>query len=514
MSPINQYPASSSGGSETGKVVYQSGTLAQRPSSPAAGTTFFNTTTGELEIFQTGVWSTLQLPVLSKAPTITGIVDNGTQTAYGNSSVTLTYTLNDKGGYSGNYTATSSPNNISQTSLVTDPSTSNTITVSGLPSNINYTFNLAGNNNAGTGAATTSTSILATSVPQSIQVFTPTNVEATSQTITLTPGNNGGYPVTTYTLKNNNTNASINQSSPVFNLTGLSPATVYTFTATATNSNGTSVPVTSGAMPTLFPYRLLATITSSQTFTVPSNITRLAVAAIGPGNNGTSGADAPGSGGSGGAGVIFWGQETAAGTQYSVTIPSGSGGSTTFGSLLSVGAGTSYTCTATNFTAINGATTQGANGTSTLFPSNITSISGAELSGVGSGGAGGAGGVKGGVVVSGPYRAGNNRYGYYNYYYTYYANASGQAGGSGGGYGAGAGGKGGNGSVGGQVGAVGGSPRYGYYYYYYYAQQSYAQAGTSGSNYGGGGGGAGGNINAAATNGGSGGQGVVYVYGY
>jgi hypothetical protein len=464
---------------------------------------FFNTTSGQLQIFETGVWSTLQMPVLSAAPTIVSVVDNGVGKAYGDySSITITYTLNETGGYAGNYTAISTPGGISQTSNVTDPSTSNTITIGGLTSNTNYTFTLAGNNNSGTGAAATTSSVKATSVPQAVQAFTPSNVQTTTQTITLTPGNTGGKAVT-YTLLNNVTNQSITQSSATFNLTGLTPATSYTFTATATNDNGTSIPVTSGILGTLAPYKLLDTITSSKTFTVPSGVTRLAVAAVGPGDNGQTVYYSGGNGGNGGAAVIFWGQQTTAGTQYSVGIPSGSGGSTTFGNLLSVGTVGTYSCSVTNYSAINGGSAPGGNGTSILFPSDLRGVTGADLTGIGSGGAGG----NGGAAVTGGIGRVQNRY---QNYLTYRYASGGSAGGSSAGYNGGAGGNGGQGGASGSY--ISGYTRYGAVYTY--TQYQAHSGGGNGGNYGGGGGGAGGNPNGGTSAGGNGGQGVVYVYGY
>jgi hypothetical protein len=523
MSPISQFPAASTG-SEA--VTYTSGTTAQRAASPTAGSTYYNTTLGELQIFQNGVWTALQLPAAPKAPTVVSLTDNGSEKAYGtNGSITITYTQNQEGGFAPNFIATSTPGSISQTSAIANPSTSNTITINGLTSNTSYTFALAGINVSGTGTSTTTDAITATTVPQVPQSYNFASVTGNSVTLNWTAGNTGGKAVT-YRIKNLATNASVTTANTTYNFTGLSGS--VSFEIYAVNANGDSLPLTTSSLTMGF-YTRLSTVTSSTTYTVPAGTTKLAFTAIGSGANGSAGNTSNGgAGGRGGGGAIVYDVSVTAGDQFVISIPGSGGGATTVtksgsAQLLSAGATVSVDAAqaGSNYATANPGTagtagnngngptsgTSGGAGNSLTYPTAITNVAGNEAVNTGSGGGGGGGGGAYNearvTVVNGPYT------GYYRYYsYTYYTTSyyflasslnNPTSGGAAGGTLAGAGGAGGTGmfvSAGSIVSQTG--------------------QGSNGSTYGGGGGGSGGvssgksSVNAV---GGTGGQGVVYIYG-
>jgi hypothetical protein len=521
MSPISQFPASGGSSSPT----YTSGTTAERPASPTAGSTYYNTSLGELQIFQNGVWTALQMPALAKAPTIVSLTDNGSGKAYGaNGSVTIAYTQNQEGGFAPNFTAVSTPGSLTQTSAISNPSTSNTITVNGLTSNTSYTFTLTGTNASGAGATTTTNSILATTVPQAPQAYAYSNVTATSLTLSWTAGNTGGKAVT-YRIKNNTTNTSVTASSETYTFTGLSGT--VSFNIYSVNANGDSLPLTTESV-VMGPYTTLQTFTSSGTHTVQSGITQLSITAIGSGANGSAGNTSNGGNGARGAGAaIVWNFPVTTGDQFVISIPGSGGGSTTVtksgqATLISAGATVSVDSAQTaNYATANPGTggtggnngngpttgTSGGAGNSLTYPTTITNISGNQAVNTGSGGGGGGGGGAFNearvTVINGPY-TGYYRYYSYQYYTTsYYFLASSlnnpSAGGASGGTGAGTGGAGGTGmfvSAGSIV--------------------SDTVQGSNGTNYGAGGGGSGG-ISSGKTSsnavGGSGSQGVVYIYG-
>jgi len=523
MSPISQFPAASTG-SEA--VTYTSGTTAQRAASPTAGSTYYNTTLGELQIFQNGIWTALQMPALSKIPTIVSVTDNGSGIAYGsNSSVTIVYTQNQEGGFAPNYTAVSTPGSITQTTAISNPSTSNSITVNGLTSNTSYTFTLTGTNSSGAGASATTNSILATSVPQAPQSTSYTSITANSLTLNWTAGNTGGKAVT-YRIRNMSTSTDVTTSNTTYNFTGLSGA-VY-FNIYAVNANGDSLPLTTETL-VMGPYTLLSTVTSSTTYTVPSGKTQLSFSAIGSGANGSAGnTTSGGAGGRGGGAAIVYNFAVTPGDQFVISIPGSGGGTTTVtksgqATLISAGATVSVDSAQTsgNHATANPGTagtagnngngpttgTAGGAGNSLTYPTTITNISGNQAVNTGSGGGGGGGGGAFNeaqvTVVNGPY-TGYARYYSYQYYTTsYYFLASSlsnpSSGGAAGGTNAGAGGAGGTGmfvSAGSIV--------------------SDTVQGSNGTNYGGGGGGSGGiSSGKTSTNavGGTGSQGVVYIYG-
>lgn len=173
-------------------------------------------------------------PNAPTAPTV------GTATATGATTATLTFTApSSDGGYPiTGYTVISTPGGI------TASGTSSPISITGLTAGTEYTFTVAAINSQGTGTNSSSSNAVTT---DAAAPSAPTNVNATktgSTTATVTfsePASNGGAAVTSYTVTSSPGGITASGSGSPINIIGLTPATAYTFTVTATNSAGTSV---------------------------------------------------------------------------------------------------------------------------------------------------------------------------------------------------------------------------------------------------------------------------------
>ena len=81
-------------------IKYLSGTTASRPSNPVAGSTYFNTTVGALQIYQAGAWYTMQSISTPAAPTSVVATDLGSGRAYNNGSASVAFTpTTETGGF-------------------------------------------------------------------------------------------------------------------------------------------------------------------------------------------------------------------------------------------------------------------------------------------------------------------------------------------------------------------------------------------------------------------------------
>jgi hypothetical protein len=203
--------------------------------------------------------------------------------------------------------------------------------------------------------------------PNAPTINSVTIASTTSVTIAYTLGSNNGAPISTIgfvsspSIALTYTNTDLDGSILV---TGsFASNTNYTFTMTATNAVGTSdaSPASSSVNPNPA-YALIATITNSQTWTVPSGITQLAAVVYAGGAGGSGGQSGgyfnqgiPGAGGGGGVSskvAGFKDVSTSPGTNYSLTIGAGgnagtgnntsvsnrggNAGSSSFGTLLTV----------------------------------------------------------------------------------------------------------------------------------------------------------------------------------
>jgi hypothetical protein len=142
------------------------------------------------------------------------------------------------------YTATSSPGGLSKTG------TSSPLVVAGLTPGTSYTFTVKATNVSGAGPASApSAAVTPTSVPGAPTGVTATVVSATSASVGFTPpANNGGLPVTRYTVTSAPGNISVSGSQPPVTVSGLTPGVTYTFRVTASNAAGTG-PASSASSP-------------------------------------------------------------------------------------------------------------------------------------------------------------------------------------------------------------------------------------------------------------------------
>jgi hypothetical protein len=169
-------------------------------------------------------------------PTIGTATDIGTNRAYNNGAATVTFTPSASGAPATSYTVTSSPGGFTGTG------SSSPITVTGLQSNVSYTFSVTGTNGAGTGGASgSSSSITATTVPQAptITGTSPNTGGVGRVNVSFNNGATGGKAISTNTVSSNPGSIVVSGSSTIV-VSGLTGNSNYTFTVTATNANGTS----------------------------------------------------------------------------------------------------------------------------------------------------------------------------------------------------------------------------------------------------------------------------------
>ena len=124
---------------------YLSGTTAQRPENPVAGSTYFNTTVGALQIYQNGGWYALQSILAPGIPSSVVATNVGTSRAYNNGSASIAFSKStETGGPESSFTVTSSPGSYINTG------TSSPIIITGLQSATAYTYTVTATNSTGT----------------------------------------------------------------------------------------------------------------------------------------------------------------------------------------------------------------------------------------------------------------------------------------------------------------------------------------------------------------------------
>ncbi len=161
----------------------------------------------------------------------------------GNSSATVSWSApaNINGSAITSYTITAYTAGNVASGTCTAVAPSETCTVTGLTNGTAYTFKATATNGIGTSAQSTASS----AVTPSTVPTPPTGLTVASGdglvTISFTaPTNDGGSPVTGYTVTASN-GATISGSSSPLTIAGLTNGTAYTFTVKATNINGDSV---------------------------------------------------------------------------------------------------------------------------------------------------------------------------------------------------------------------------------------------------------------------------------
>jgi len=216
-------------------IKYLSGTTSLRPANPVAGSTYFNTTIGALQVYQNGAWYTLQSILGPLSPTSVTATDSGSGRAYNNGQASVAFSpVTETGGVATSFTVTSSPGSYTATG------TSSPILVTGLQSSTAYTYTVTASNLTSTSnSSSASSAVTATTVPQAPSISAVGASQ--SAVITITPGATGGSVITQYSITSNPATTTQTTSNTSYTFTGLTDGTSYTFTATATNANGTSI---------------------------------------------------------------------------------------------------------------------------------------------------------------------------------------------------------------------------------------------------------------------------------
>ena len=380
-----------------------------------AGDFFWNTTSNALQVYNGSGWTSFAPPA---APNVSSVTDVGTSRAYNNAAAVISFTPNNSGGVATQYFVTSTPG-----SFVSYGSSS-PITLTGLASSTQYTFNVTAQGSFGNSSASSSVGPLTvTSVPQSPTIGTPSATLAVVS-IPFTAGATGGSTITSYTATSSSGRTATGSASPL-SITELSSGT-YTYSVTATNANGTSIAslnssgvtvtipnVTGGilASDSTYYYRVFTGVSSLGVsgFSTPLVADVLTIA--GGGGGGLN------KGGGGGAGGIFYAaSQTLSASSYTCTVGAGAtgasagntngnpGNNSQFGSLTAAVAGGYGATDQTNNPMAGGAGGSGGGGArgGTAGASNQTSTGGVAYgnaggagnnsgNGYGGGGGGGAG---------------------------------------------------------------------------------------------------------------------------
>jgi hypothetical protein len=204
----------------------------------------------------------------------------------GNQSATVSWTApsNNGGSPITSYTVNVYPSGATTPSQQLPAGASVTsLKVTGLTNGTSYTFTVQATNSAGTGPESTPSSAV---TPQPTAPDAPTGVTATAgnaqATVSWTaPSNNGGSPITSYTVipyigSTPQTPVIISGSPPATTttVTGLTNGTTYTFTVSASNSVGISPAATS---PPVTPNPPAAPTFVQQTSVHSTNVTSAAV---------------------------------------------------------------------------------------------------------------------------------------------------------------------------------------------------------------------------------------------
>ena len=174
------------------------------------------------------------------------VVDVGTSRPINNGSAVVTISAITAGSSPiTNYTVTPSPATVPTTFTSTTP----TVTVTGLTSGTSYTYSVTASNSTDTSAPAISSAVVATTVPDAPTIGAVTTTSYITATIAFTAGATGGTPITGYTVTSS-------PSVPIITTGTTSPLSIvgdfvggqlYTFTITAQNANGSSLPSSASA---------------------------------------------------------------------------------------------------------------------------------------------------------------------------------------------------------------------------------------------------------------------------
>jgi hypothetical protein len=191
--------------------------------------------------------------------------------------VSFTPPINNGGTPITGYTVTSSPGGIQATGPASP------IQINGLTNGIPYTFTVTATNAVGTGPASTPSNVVTpATIPATMSA--PTAVPGNTQAVVsfVPPSSNGGRPVTSYRVTANPGGATAAGAASPLTVTGLTNGTAYTFSVTATNSVGTSLP--SPASAAVIPATIPATPAAPTAVAAPGQAT---VSFVPPANGGS-----------------------------------------------------------------------------------------------------------------------------------------------------------------------------------------------------------------------------------
>lgn len=246
-------PSSNGGSAITGYTVTSlpSGVTATGNSSPIALTGLTSATAYTFTVTATNSIGTSSPSQASNSITTDYINPNspgaptiGTATKTGSSTATVAYTAPaSNGGYAiTSYTAVSTPGGITGT---LSQAGSGTISITGLTPGGDYTFIVFATNSQGAGINSSASNSITTdaAAPGAPTIGTATKTGSTTATVSFTePSVTNGAAVTSYTVTSSPGSVVATGNASPITVTGLTVATAYTFTVTATNSAGTSVP--------------------------------------------------------------------------------------------------------------------------------------------------------------------------------------------------------------------------------------------------------------------------------
>ncbi len=165
------------------------------------------------------------------APAITSVTSS-------DQSATIAFTApeSDGGSFVTGYTVTSSPGDITATG------TSSPITVTGLTNGTAYTFTMVATNEYDDSPVSNLSDSVTPSTVPTAPAITSVSYGIESATVAFTaPTDNGGAPITSYTITSNPEGITATGTSSPITVTGLTNGTAYTFTMVATNTRGNSL---------------------------------------------------------------------------------------------------------------------------------------------------------------------------------------------------------------------------------------------------------------------------------
>ncbi len=179
--------------------------------------------------------TTVVITVGGVATTAPGIPTIGTATA-GNQSATVAFTApaNNGGSAITSYTVTSNPGGLTATG------TASPITINGLANGTAYTFTIRATNVAGSSAASAPSNTVTpvATVPGAPAIGTATAGNQSAIVTFTAPANNGGSPITRYTVTSSPGGFTATGLASPITINGLTNGTAYTFTVRATNATG------------------------------------------------------------------------------------------------------------------------------------------------------------------------------------------------------------------------------------------------------------------------------------